>query len=302
MVAPQVSVVIPTYNSSKYLSQAIDSVLAQTFSDLEVLVIDDGSTDDTEQLVGRYSSPIKYIRQPNSGVSIARHRGIAESVGRYVAFLDADDIWLPHKLERQLGELKNNPGFRACYSTFRVVDANLRPLEINRVERQGSTLEDLLTAGNVVGTPSTVLCERALLLSIAGFDPDLSYGADWDLWIRLAVLTEFLWIDEPLINYRQHGNNMSRNVPLIEKDSLLLLEKGFAMSELPEALRSKRRSAIGRNYMVLAGCYYHAHRYRDCVRCATRSITMDFYQIRYLTSFPLRIAARLKTRNLSEAA
>ncbi|MBS1811265.1 MAG: glycosyltransferase [Acidobacteria bacterium] len=299
---PEVSVVIPTYNSASYLIEAVESVLAQTYQDFEVLVIDDGSTDETEQIMRRYQAPVRYIRQQNGGVSVARNRGIAESRGRYVAFLDADDIWLPHKLARQIAALRQQPHDQVCYSAFTVVDFALNPIEVRRSQRQGSALEDLLTRGNVVATPSTVLCERTLFDSVGSFDPALSQCADWDMWVRLAARTEFLYLDEPLVTYRQHSNNMSRNAPLLEYDSVQVLSKGFAMPELPESLHARRQAALARNYMVLAGTYFHAQHYRDFVLCVARAVTMDVHQIRYLTAFPQRMAARLKTRNLSEAA
>jgi glycosyltransferase involved in cell wall biosynthesis len=298
MFDPQVSVVIPAYNCSRYVKDAVDSVLAQTWRDFEVLVIDDGSTDDTEQVMRRYQAPVRYIRQQNGGVAVARNRGIAESRGRYVAFLDADDTWLPHKLERQIDTLNQQPQQRACYSAFTVVDAELNPIGISRSQRWRSALEDLLTRGNVVATPSTVICERSLFESVGVFDPALSQCADWDMWVRLAAQTEFLYLDEPLVTYRQHGTNMSRNAPLLEYDSLQVLNKGFAMPELPDSLRARRQSALARNYMVLAGTYFHARHYRDFLRCAAQAVAMDFYQIRYLAKFPVRIASRLKTRDI----
>src|SRR5262249_23742907 len=117
---PEVSVVIPSYNSAKYLRDAVDSVLKQTFRDFEVVVVDDGSTDDTQAVICRYVSSVRYIRQDNSGVADARNRGIEASRGHYIAFLDADDTWLKHKLEVQLTELKKKPGYRACYTAFMV--------------------------------------------------------------------------------------------------------------------------------------------------------------------------------------
>src|SRR6185369_14122248 len=109
----EVSVIIPTYNSARFLTDAIDSVLAQTFKDFEVIVIDDGSTDETESLMHKYGSAVRYIRHENRGVALTRNRGIDESRGRYVAFLDADDVWLPHKLDRQLTALRGKKNFRA---------------------------------------------------------------------------------------------------------------------------------------------------------------------------------------------
>lgn len=297
----QVSVIIPTYNSAKYVVEAVESVLAQTYKDFEVIVIDDGSTDETEQVMRRYQTPVRYIRQQNGGVAVARNRGIAESCGKYVAFLDADDTWLPHKLERQLEALRQQSPHRACYSAFTVVDSELNPMGISRSQRQGKALEDLLMRGNVIGSICTVVCERSLFENIGGFDPELSQCADWDMWVRLAAKTEFLYLDEPLVTYRQHGSNMSRNAPLLEADSLRVLEKGFAMPEAPPTLLTQHHKALGRNYMVLAGTYYHARLYTDSVRCMIRAIAMDVRQIQYLTAFPMRIVSRLKTRRFSEA-
>ncbi|HSE36866.1 MAG TPA: glycosyltransferase [Blastocatellia bacterium] len=285
---PEVSVIIPTYNSANYVIDAVDSVLNQSFDDLEVLVIDDGSTDETESLLSRYSEPVRYIRQQNGGVAVARNRGISESRGRYVAFLDADDTWLPDKLAVQIGALRAHTGHRFCYTAFTLVASDLSPLGIVGSKRQGRALEDLLLRGNVVGSICTVLCERSLFEKAGVFDPALSQCADWDMWVRLAAMTEFLYLDRPTVTYRQHGSNMSRNAPLLERDSVRVLEKGFAMPEVSSSLRANRRSALARNYMVLAGTYFHARFYGDFLRCAARSVSMDFRQLGYLVGFPLR--------------
>jgi glycosyltransferase involved in cell wall biosynthesis len=301
---PEVSVVIPTYNTAHYLGEAIDSVLIQSFRDIDILVIDDGSTDETEALMCRYGPPVRYIRQPNGGVAAARNRGIAEARGRYVAFLDADDVWQPQKLERQLAALaKQHSNARICYTAFIAVTTDLIPLGKHPSQRSGTVLEDLLTLGNVVGTPSTVLVERTLMTEEGGFDPALSQCADWDLWVRLAAVTDFAYVDEPLVGYRQHGNNMSRNAPLLEQDSVRVLEKGFAMPQLPASLRARRALAFARNYMVLAGSYFHAGRYRDFLRCATRAIELDARQLGYLFAFPVRrLLRRLRARRASYGA
>src|SRR5215470_11833569 len=171
---PEVSVIIPSYNSVKYLRDALDSVLSQTFRDFEVLVIDDGSTDDTRVVIRRYGEAVRYIYQQNSGVAAARNRGISESRGQYVAFLDADDTWRQDKLEAQVTALRKNPRYQACYTAFTVVSSDLRPLCVTRSKRHGGTLEDLLLRGNIIGSICTVLCGRSLLTAIGGFDPSLS--------------------------------------------------------------------------------------------------------------------------------
>lgn len=299
---PEVSVVIPTYNAAHYLVEAVDSVLRQSFQDFEILVMDDGSTDDTEEVARRYHSKVRYFSQQNSGVAIARNHGIERALGRYVAFLDADDIWAPHKLEIQLAAMADHKDYRICYSAFTITTADLTPISVNRSRRQAHALEDLLLRGNVIATPTTVMGERALFRASGGFDPALSQCADWDMWVRLAAQTDFLYIDEPLACYRRHGANMSRNAPLLERDSLRVLEKGFAMDGVADGLRARRRFALARNYMVVAGTHFHAGNYRDFVRCAARSVILDFRQTGYLMNFPVRRLARLFSHNTAETA
>src|SRR5262249_23532741 len=151
------------YNSAGYLAAAVESVLSQTHNDFEVLVVDDGSTDDTPAVMRGFGPPVRHLRQPNAGVAAARNRGIAESRGRYVALLDARDLWHPHKLERQLAGLAAGGGrYRACYTAYLAVTSDLKPLGARGVRVSPPALADLLTRGNVVGTPSTVLGERSL--------------------------------------------------------------------------------------------------------------------------------------------
>lgn len=299
---PLVSVIIPAYNSARYLPEAIESVLRQTFTDLELLVIDDGSTDETAAVVSRYPAPVRYIRQENGGVAVARNRGIQESRGRYVAFLDADDTWYPDKLKQQVESLQKQSECRLCYSAFTVVDSSLKALYVNRSDRSGTALEDLLLRGNIVGSICTVLMERSLYEQEGGFDPAFSQCADWDMWIRLARHTEFLYIDTPLVTYRYHDSMMSRNARLLEDDSIRVLHKGFAIPGLSRSLRARRRAAIGRNYMVLAGSYFHAHRYRDFLRCALRAVALDVKQAGYLAAFPIRKASRIRVNDSPERA
>lgn len=232
---------------------------------------------------------------------MARNRGIEESRGRWIAFVDADDIWRPNKLERQTAALNNNPDYRVCYSAFTAVDSHLVPIGVIQSRRSGSALEDLLTVGNAIGTPSTVICERSLFDAAGTFDPALSQCADWDMWIRLAAHTDFLYLGEPLVAYRKHAGNMSHSSPLLERDTFLVLEKGYEMSGVPASLRAHRRAAFARNYMVLAGTYFHVGRYRDFARCALRAVAMDFRQARYLVAFPFRMWARLRPNGSVEA-
>jgi glycosyltransferase involved in cell wall biosynthesis len=289
---PLVSVIIPTYNSAQYVTAAVESVLGHSVTDVEILVIDDGSTDATRSVLASYGAPVRYLYQPNGGVAVARNRGIAESVGRYVAFLDADDTWFPEKLERQLTALRQAPGVGFCYAGYRSVDDEMRPLKEYRPRPRRAALEDLLFYGNFIGSICTVVAEKALFDRVGGFDPELSQCADWDMWVRLARQTEFLAIEEPLVTYRQHATNMSRNTPLLERDSNRVLEKAFADPGTPEHLRARAGRAWARNWMKLAGCYFHASLYRDFARCATRALKMDPAQSTRLIGYPFRRLSR----------
>jgi glycosyltransferase involved in cell wall biosynthesis len=278
----QVSVIIPTYNSAQYLIAAVESVLAQTFKDFEILVIDDGSTDNTSEVIKQFKDCVRYIKQENQGVSVARNRGIKESCGKYVAFLDADDIWMPTKLERQIEVLKENPKSNACYTEYIAFSGDMKPTELKRLRTGGYVLNDLLLRGNVVGPPSALLGERQLFEKLGGFDSNLSLCADWDMWIRLALMTELTFLKEPLIKYRLHDSNMSKNVKLLEEDTLKLLEKSFAMLNLPEEFLAKRKEAFAYHYIVFAKSYFRTGQYSNFFRCVARSVSWDAKQIGYL--------------------
>lgn len=291
---PEVSVVVPAYNAGRFLRESLGSVLAQTFQDLEVVVVDDGSKDDTPAVVLSFGDAVRYVRQENQGVSAARNRGIELSQGRFVAFLDADDIWSPEKLERQMACLAEGG---ACYSAFRRIGPDGGDRGRSSAPRRGTLLEHLLLVGNVVGTPSTVVVERSLLTQSGGFDRQLSQCADWDLWIRVALVAEFQYVDEPLVRYREHGGNMSTDVALLERDSVRTLEKAFALPNLPAHLQPRRRTALAHNWTVLAGSYAHAGAYGAALRCAARAVALDPGQTGYILGYWGRRAA--KTRSAS---
>jgi glycosyltransferase involved in cell wall biosynthesis len=293
---PEVSVVIPAYNAARYLADAIESVLAQSYKDVEILVVDDGSTDDTPSVATHYEGVVRYIRQDNQGVAAARNRGIGESRGRYVAFLDADDVWETAKLEHQVQALADQPGCLACYTAATVVEEGLVPVKVERRGPLAPTQLELFFA-NRIGTPSSVLVDRDLLNRAGGFDTGLSQCADWEMWIRLRGHASFCYVDEPLIQYRQHTANMSRSASLLEQDSLRALEKGFAIPGLPGEIVRQRKAVFGRNYMVLAGTYFHAGHYGSFLRCAARAVALNPAQMLYLLGFPLRKLVHWRQRS-----
>lgn len=284
---PQVSVVIPAHNAASFLPTALASVLSQTLTPLEVIVVDDGSTDDTAEVARRAGPPVRCLQQNHGGVSEARNRGIRESRGHWVAFLDADDVWQPTKLACQLEALRATPGAGACHTAFALADEQGRSVSIVRRGDLHATRERLLTHGNMVGTPSTVICERRLLLHVGGFDPALSQCADWDLWIRLSEHTTFTYVDEPLVAWRRHERNMSRDVELLDRDNHRVIEKLTS--------GSLRRAALGWHYIMLAGSYFHVGRRGIAVRYGLRALWFDPRQVLRLAAFPYRAARRRLT-------
>lgn len=206
---PKVSVVLPTYNSGEWLVEAIESVIAQTWRHLEIIVVDDGSIDETQDLIAPYLDQIQYVRQENKGRSAARNLGITLSTGKYVAFLDADDTWYPEKLVRQVFRLEHEPSAAWACCRCRLVTESGSVFESNfwpsyfGPERTGTydILVRLLTSGMGIST-STIVVERDTLCDIGGFDETLATSEDLDLWIRLSKTSPLLLMSDVLATRR----------------------------------------------------------------------------------------------------
>jgi glycosyltransferase involved in cell wall biosynthesis len=212
MPEPIVSVVIPAYNRSALLGEAIESVLAQDHPRLEVIVVDDGSTDDTPSVVRSYGNRVKYIRQEHSGRSAARNRGLAHAAGEFVAFLDSDDVFLPGKLSTQVLFLLDHPEVDAVYGDGHTLDAQgrLGPLQPYVTPLPDATSEVIighLLSHNLFAL-HTALVRRRALPDEQKFDESLDALEDWDLWIRIALAgREIRYHDSKVAAYRRHGAN-----------------------------------------------------------------------------------------------
>lgn len=286
--------IIPAYDAERFIGAALDSVLAQTFRDFEVLVVDDGSSDRTDEVVGRYGARVRYVRQPNGGVSAARNRGVDESTGRLLTFLDADDTWLPYKLERQVAFARLRRDYGAVFARYTVVDASLAPIAEPVAPVGELDAARLLVDGNLVFV-STAMVRRDVFHHIGGFDPELSQCADWDLWVRVGAVSKIGFQDEVVATYRQHGANMSRSASLMERDTLRVLDKGCRLMGWAPGDPICRR-AFGRGYTVLAGSYYREGHLTSAVRCAMMAVRHDPSQIRRIAAFPWRVGRRLLGR------
>jgi glycosyltransferase involved in cell wall biosynthesis len=276
MSEPSISAVIPVHNGERYLADAISSVLAQTHQVRECLVIDDGSTDTTPEVAARFNAPVRYVAQPRSGVSAARNHGAELATGELVAFLDHDDTWLPKKLELQTEALAREQATLALCAV-RVVDADGRAVRVQRLRARDDLLTSMLTfdGSATVSCSSTGLVLRAGFLQMEGFDPALSMSADWDLLIRNLLRGTVAYVDEPLVRYRVHGANMSRDISAMERDMRTAFAKVFRDPMLPELLRRRRRHAYAGLYRMLAGSYRDAGRWSDMLRTGATALRYD---------------------------
>ncbi len=205
MTNPRVSVIIPAYNASRTVGAAVDSVLAQTFADYELIVVDDGSSDGTAKVVlSREDRRVRCVTTENRGVARARNHGLELARAEFVAFLDADDAWRPAKLQRQLEAMDADSSIGLSFTSVELVDGALRRIDETQAETQADYCAALLLGGNIVaGSASSVMVRRALIDHVGPFDERLSQCADWDMWLRLSLVTSFAPIHEPLVMYRK---------------------------------------------------------------------------------------------------
>jgi len=225
---PQVSVIIPTFNRAELLPIAIRSVLNQTFQDLEILIVDDGSSDTTPAVVKSFDDDrIHYIRHPKPrGGAAARNTGIAHSRGEYVAFLDDDDEWYPHKLARQMELMRRSEaGVGAIYCGYFVVERATGRICGRMEPKSRGDLSSELLATNPIGGTSCMLLRRNCLEKVGGFDESLPSFQDRDLWIRLSRDFRFDYVEEPLLNYYVHPNKVWTNFEALLQGLEIMLTK-----------------------------------------------------------------------------
>lgn len=249
---PKVTIVIPAFNAMKYLAETIDSVFNQTYQDFEVLIVDDGSTDETFNWVSQLSqkkSKVQLISQTNQGVQKARNRGIKEARGEYIAFLDADNLWEPTKLQKQVDALNKNPEAGLCYTWTALADKQGKATGRVVASHAEGNVWQQLTEINFVCCGSTPLIRRSCLNTIGLFAEDLRFSEDWDMWLRIALKYPFIVVKEPLVRYRQHEAGISKNCQSMLDTSRILIERNFA--NVPTELLHFRNRSYGCIYLYL---------------------------------------------------
>ncbi|MGM0444366.1 MAG: glycosyltransferase family 2 protein [Fibrobacterota bacterium] len=222
---PAVSVIIPVYNRASFVAEAVDSVLSQTFTDFECIVVDDGSTDATPAVLASYGGRIRVISRKNSGVSAARNVGIVAARGRWIAFLDSDDYWLPEKLACQMTFLKENPALRIAQCQERWIRRGrvVNPRKKHR-KKGGRIFYDSLALCLI--SPSAVIIEKSLLEDVGFFDETLPVCEDYDLWLRITRTTAVGLLDEELMVRRGgHDDQLSASRWGMDRFRVQALEK-----------------------------------------------------------------------------
>jgi len=277
---PKVSVIIPTYNRAKYITEAIESVLNQTYKDYEIIIIDDGSTDNTKQVLDEYllskgfkidnkenyclcsltAKPytlIRYIYQENKGEAGARNRGIREARGEYIAFLDSDDLWLPNKLKIQVGNLDNNCNIGMNYCTAKIMNTQ-GELLCFRPAQPALNGEDFLKGKRV---SMTVLVRKDCFSNIDMFDEEIKVGVDTEMWIRLSLKYKIEHINQPLVIMRVHGENISNNEEETYIGHIRIYKKLINGKIGGNFDKKLLRNLLTQSYYLLSRVYFHDGRY-----------------------------------------
>ena len=218
MKDPLLSVVLPCYNAAAFLQEAISSVLHQSFTDFELIIIDDGSTDDSGKIISIQNDPrLKILRnEKNAGLIKTLNTGIASAKGKYIARMDADDISRPERFEKQISFLEKNPGVGVC-GTWMYMIHNRTVYKHRYLD--SDTIKSALVFNNPIVHPS-VMMRKALFSTTQAYNPDFLHGEDYALWISLLGKTDFAVLDEPLIEYRAHAEQVSRKFNTTQRESV----------------------------------------------------------------------------------
>ncbi len=249
-----ISVIIPAYNAEKTILETIKSLQKQTFSNFELIVVNDGSTDKTLELLSKIEEPrLRVFSYENGGLPVARNRGIAHAVGEYITFIDADDLWTPDKLELQLAALQQSPESGVAYSWTAFIDEKGKFLYAGKPPYfEGNVYPQLLVV-NFVASGSNILVRRKFIEFVGSFDPSLKSAEDWDYNIRLAAQCPFVVVSKYQILYRKSSQTMSSKVDVMEKAILMVTERAF--QNAPKELHYLKNRSLANTYQFFTKLY-----------------------------------------------
>lgn len=287
MNQPLVSVVIPNYNYARYLSKAISSALAQHYPNVEVIIVDDGSTDESIEIIESFGERVKLIRQRNQGVGIARNTGANVAKGKMLAFLDADDYWHPDKLKKQIEKMQSDREIGLVHCGFWHVDANDEPID-ERLDGEEGWVADKLMKLEPVLSSTTLIVRKDAFEAVGGYDvnKDLHPAEDWEFVYRVARKYKLGFVAEPLMYYRQHGGGGHNDNRRMERALTIGLEKIFRSYDG----KISRNVCYGNLFTMLSGSYLHSGDYGKAAACVVKSIRYNPAGVVRFLSFPFRLA------------
>lgn len=284
----KVSVIIPCYNAQEYIAQAIKSVLMQTYKNIEIIIVNDGSVDKSEKIIKSFQDRrIKYIKQKNSGVAITRNTGIKNATGKYIAFLDADDLYEKDKIEQELFFLKKHPGFDLVYCDMaHFYDGCPKKLFSHQGPRpQGEVFQDLLH--QFFCQLNTVLIPKTIFDQVGAFDEKSRHSEEWDLYLRIARAGfRFGFLNKRLVKIRISKNSLSRfdNQWQMKKNNLAVFERLFSSMDEEERQRHSSDKIISKLKLKLAAAYLLVGKKKQSLE-VLKSITLKNPLMKFLNTF-----------------
>lgn len=247
---PLISIIIPVYNGEKTIRETVLSVINQTFTEIEIVVINDGSTDSTLETISNITDPrLKVISFPNAGLSASRNRGIQLASGEYISFIDADDIWTPDKIESQFNALTQNTAAGVAYSWTDWIDESGQIIYGGGHHTFSGNVYTYLFLGDFIEGGSNVLIRRSVFDTIGGFNETIQYSEDWEMWLRIARKYEFVAVPKVQILYRISTGSMSSNVLGMEAASLAIIQQAIAQS--PQSIEHLKSHCLANRYKYL---------------------------------------------------
>lgn len=273
-----VSVVIPVYNGEKYIEECLESVYQQTYRPIEVVVVDDGSTDNSLEVIENSPGEKKIISQQNKDVSHARNTGVQNASGEFIAFLDQDDLWHHEKLEKQIQAFSDNPEVDLVFSDLIKFNDEGKKRRAKDRHKYASRLNDqnlfeMLVRKNVL-MPSGVMVRKKSFVRAGMFDAQFKTCGDYEMWLRMAAKgMKFRYLPEPLTLYRQHEENNSKKIEIMNEDRLKAVRKIFSLRELSPAQKKLEKIALASVYMESAHAFFSIKEYERFLQDAKEAIS-----------------------------
>ncbi|MFN3917736.1 MAG: glycosyltransferase [Flavobacteriales bacterium] len=272
-----VSVIIPAYNAEKYIEETVASVINQSYKNIELIVVNDGSKDNTLKKLETFNDKrLKIITQPNSGVSVARNKGFEMAKGEYICFLDADDVFKPENILAKKIYLDENTHIGLVHSTMSVINSHSEKTGEIMSGKEGFVLDDLLLWNEcIIPTPSSTMIRKNVLTEVGLFNENLSNNADQELFFRITAKYRVGKIDNALVLYRKHNANMHNNIDLLEKDSLL----AYSLAEKNGLFKSWwfKKKCFAYTYSIIGNSFIkHKKNYKKGI----------YYLVKSMCTFP----------------